>query len=575
MTPVLTPLAPFGVLVEVPAGTPFATFEPEQIHAWVAAHRLVVIRGAAPLPKRELPLAFGRLGPLQAWSFGAVNELRVLPDAANYLYTPRAVPLHWDGAFTPRAPRYLCFQCVAAPPPDAGGETVFVDTTRVWAAADDATRDRWRALRFRYRTERIVHYGGKVVAPVVARHPYTGETVLRFAEPVDDTNPVSVVAEGVAPLESAGQITALRAALGDPRAVVVHRWTSGDLVVADNHALVHGRRPFAGSAPRHLQRVNVHGPERTWRDAVRDSLRIRRPEFMAAEIPVFAIAALLAVRGGGAQLSLGLMGPLVALFFLLFHVGDMANCLADRDLDAVYKTHLSEAVRGLGVRGVQLQIGASAAAALGLAAYLAHARGRPEIFALVVGGLVLGVQYSLRPLWLKSRGPYQIVTLWLVIFVGPMLLVARVVGATVSPGLVALFAAYGALQQGIVLVNTAEDLPEDRDNGIRTSAIALGLRGTLGLSALLVGLGGAGVGLGLGGRLAGQPSGWLLALAPFAAAWLWVLGGIARTYRATRTTGGEADALVAVRAAGKRMPLWITATAWGALLAAVGAVGAA
>ena len=571
----LTPLAPFGLLVEVPAGTPFGAFEPTEIHEWVAAHRLVVIRGAAPLAKRELPLAFGRLGPLQVWSFGAVNELRVLPDAANYLYTPRAVPLHWDGAFTPRAPRYLCFQCVAAPPPDAGGETVFVDTTRVWTAADDATRDRWRSLRFRYQTERVVHYGGEVVAPVVARHPYTGETILRFAEPVDDINPVSVVAEDLGPLESAAQITALRAALGDQRAVVVHRWTSGDLVIADNHALVHGRRPFAGAAPRHLQRVNVHGPERTWRDAVRDSVRIRRPEFMAAEIPIFAIAAILAKLGGGVPLSVGLVLPLVALFFLLFHVGDMANCLADRDLDAVYKTHLSEAVRGLGVRGVKVQIGLSAAGALGLAGYLARARGLPEIFALVVGGLVLGAQYSLRPLWLKSRGRAQIVTLWLVIFVGPMLLVVRVVGASISPALVAMIAAYGALQQGIILVNTAEDLPEDRESGIRTSAIALGLRATLGLSALLVGAGGAGVGFGLWWQLAARPSVWLLALVPFATAWLWVLGGILRTYRATRATTVEAEALVAVRAAGRRMPLWITATAWGALAACVAAVCAA
>ena len=226
MIEILTPLAPFGVVVELPAGTAFDALEPARVHAWVAEHKVVVLRGLAPMPKRALPLAFRRLGPLQAWSFGAVNELVVRPDATNYLYTPRAVPLHWDGAFAPRVPRYLCFQCVAAPPPDAGGETVFVDTARVWRLADDATRDRWRALRFRYRTERVVHYGGEIRAHVVARHPYTGETVLRFAEPVDDLNPVSVEADGLAPLDSAAQITALRCALGDPRAVLVHRWTT-------------------------------------------------------------------------------------------------------------------------------------------------------------------------------------------------------------------------------------------------------------------------------------------------------------------------------------------------------------
>jgi alpha-ketoglutarate-dependent taurine dioxygenase/4-hydroxybenzoate polyprenyltransferase len=573
----LTPLDPFGVVIELPPGTAFESLDADRIHAWVATHRLVVLRGLRSMPRRALPLAFRRLGPLQAWAFGAINELKVERDARNYLYTPRAVPLHWDGAFADRVPRYLCFHCDAAPPQDAGGETVFVDTTRVWQLADDATRDRWRALRFHYRTERVVHYGGGFVSPVVAQHPYTGDTVLRFAEPVDDLNPVSVAAEGLDPLASAAQITALRQALHDPRTLLAHRWRTGDVVVADNHALVHGRRPFAREAPRHLRRVNVHGPERGWRDTLRDSVRIRRPEFLAAEIPIFAIAALLAALAGVAPggFGAGRALALIALFFLLFHVGDMANCLADRALDAVYKTRLSEAVWGLGVRCVGWQIAVTAAAAVGLAAYLAWARSTPEILGLVVGGLVLGTQYSFRPLWLKSRGAWQIVTLWTIIFVGPMLLVARVIAATIPWALVGVFCAYGALQQGIILLNTAEDLPEDRDSGVRTSAIALGLGGTLLLASILVGAGGAGVGLGLWSYLsaAADPA-WLLGLVPFAAAWSWVFLRVVQTHGTTRRRG-EDDALVAVRAAARRMPIWITATAWGALVAAICAYAAA
>ena len=55
----------------------------------------------------------------------------------------------------------------------------------------------------------------------------------------------------------------------------------------------------------------------------------------------------------------------IFVFFLLFAFGDMINCLADRDLDAIYKPHLSQAVYGLGVRFVTFQIVATAAVALG------------------------------------------------------------------------------------------------------------------------------------------------------------------------------------------------------------------
>jgi alpha-ketoglutarate-dependent taurine dioxygenase/4-hydroxybenzoate polyprenyltransferase len=559
-------LEPFGLEVRVPEGTDWSTLPVESVHEWVAKHRVVVIRGLRTLDKVELPGAARRLGPLQAWDFGAVNELK--PDAAakNYLFTRHAVPLHWDGAFAGRVPRYLFFRCLAAPDPEAGGETCFVDTTRVWERADDATRDRWRALRFVYETERLAHYGGRFSARAVSQHPYTGETVLRFAEPVDDLNPVSVRAEGLGPLESAATITELRRALYQSPAVLHHRWQEGDVVIADNHALLHGRRPFEREAKRHIQRVNVHGPERTWKDALRDSLRIRRPEFMVAELPILLIPALL-LTPSVAQLATGTFAATVALFMLLFHFGDMVNCLADRDLDAVYKTHLSEAVYGLGPAHVRRQIAVTALLALGLAVGLAHVTGRWELLLLVGFGLGLGALYSVQPLRLKGRGPWQVVTLWAVIFVGPMLLVARALSASLPPVLLGLILAYGAMQEGIILVNTAEDLPEDEAAGIRTTAVALGLSGCLALATAMVALGGAATVGTLGWMLLQAGTRGLVALVPLALAWVWVVWEVAATWAHVRRLE-PAKAIQALRPRARRMPAWITATAWGALVAA-------
>ena len=558
MTMSVCELEPFGLEVTLPEGSEFEALEVAQLEAWLDAHRVVVIRGLRSMLKPELPKAARRLGPLQAWSFGSVHELAVDPGAENYLYTRREVPLHWDGAFAGRVPHHLVFHCLEAPGADAGGATTFVDTAAIWAAADAATRDRWRALRFTYSTERVAHYGGAFTQALVAQHPHTGETVLRYAEPVDDLNPVRVDAVGLSPLESAAMVTELRGALAMDGATYEHQWRAGDVVLADNHALLHGRRAFERDAPRHIRRVNVHDRGRTFVDTLRDSVRIRRPEFMVAEIPILLIAALLAT-GSFEPLASARFGLLTAMFFLLFHFGDMINCLADRDLDAVYKTPLSEAVYGLGVSNVRAQITLTALGALGLGAWLAHLTQRPLVLGLVALGLALGAQYSTRPLWLKGRGLLQIVTLFLVIFVGPMTLVAVTIAPTLEPRWLALFAFYGAMQEGIILVNTAEDLPEDRAAEIRTSAVVLGLRGSVFVALLLV----SGGGLGLMAALHGAGARW--ALTPMLLAWVFVVGELALLCRDVASTGEGSAQLRSLRSRARRVPIWITLTAWGTL----------
>jgi len=168
----------------------------------------------------------------------------------------------------------------------------------------------------------------------------------------------------------------------------------------------------------------------------------------------------------------------------------------------------------------------------------------------------------------KGRGLLQVLTLWAVIFAGPMLLVARTFGAGADWPLLALIAGYGMMQEGIILVNTAEDLPEDTADGIRTSAVALGLSRCLALSTIMVFLGGLSVLVLLAGAA------WLaersipVAIGPLCVAWLWVVWEIHGTWR--RVVGKPlAKGIDAMRPRARRMPFWITATAWTSLWAAV------
>ncbi len=48
-----------------------------------------------------------------------------------------------------------------------------------------------------YRTAKIVHYGGEFTAPLIANHPTLAEKILRYAEPVDDLNPVVLEFHGL------------------------------------------------------------------------------------------------------------------------------------------------------------------------------------------------------------------------------------------------------------------------------------------------------------------------------------------------------------------------------------------
>lgn len=569
----IEPLAPFGAVIHVAEGTSFGALPVDDIHAWVREHRVVVLRGLRAPERMELPLDARRLGPLQAWRFGSIHELEVKPDTTNYLYTDRAVPLHWDGAFAGEAPQYLVFHCLEAPA--GGGETEFVDTSRVWSKLDEADRDRFRALSFRYSTEKKAHYGGSFTSPLVVEHETRGDAVLRFAEPVDDLNAVRVDAEGLDPLASAETIGRVRRALRDPDAILAHPWMPGDVVIADNLGLLHGRRAFPHAAdgrvePRRIRRVNVlRARTASPLSTLRDALRIRRPEFMAAEIPILLIPILLSGRSLGAVDWI----EIATLFFLLFHVGDMVNCLADRSLDAVYKTHLSESVFALGPRNVAAQIVASCAAALGIAFERSLRTDRWEAVALVAAGLALGLSYSLRPLWLKGRGLLQIPTLWAVIFVGPMTLVWVSSGRALEPLPVAFFAAYGLMQQGIVLVNTAEDIPEDRAAGIRTSAIALGLDRSLAVALLMIGTGGAACLALLGWLLFDRGAPVVVSLLALAAALAVTVTGVDSARRkvgAARSAAGADERRVvdALRPLARRVPIWISGTAVGALVGA-------
>jgi len=298
-------------------------------------------------------------------------------------------------------------------------------------------------------------------------------------------------------------------------------------------------------------------------------LRIRRVEFRIAEIPILVIPILLLIHDT-APLKTFTFWEGIFVFFLLFAFGDMINCLADRDLDAVYKPHLSEAVYGLGVGFVKFQVITTAVLALALTAHLSWQLQRWSLFTLVAIGLLLGAAYSVKPVQLKGRGLAQLVCLWLIIFVGPMLFISLLIATQPSLSVLLFASAFGAVQMGIILVNTAEDYPEDLEAGIRTTIVALGLHRGILLAFWLTCLGAVGVLITLVVMLSQRSVNgiWMVAIVPAAITCAYVLAGVWKL-NAEILKEDLPAAIQSVKRTAKRVPIWLTLVAWSVLGTAV------
>lgn len=257
----LRPLSPFGCVVTSPGNGDLRSVAIDRLRELALRHRVVVLRGFNLLAEADLVEYCSAWGNLLRWNFGVVFNLREHQEPKNYLFTSGNVPYHWDGAFAEAVPSFQFFQCLDAPPADAGGETLFCDTIRVWDDAPETLKDTWSKTSIDYTTEKVAHYGGRITAPLVSNHPRLGCKTLRYAEPPNDQtarlNELTLDVHGVEPEQVGPFLSDLHARLYDARHCYAHAWNAGDVLIADNHALLHGRNAFRSGSPRHLQRVHI------------------------------------------------------------------------------------------------------------------------------------------------------------------------------------------------------------------------------------------------------------------------------------------------------------------------------
>lgn len=260
----LSYLKPFGVVIDAdPPGVSVFNISCKFIEELVKTHKVVVLRGFALLRKKDFESFARGFGDLLEWEFGNVLDIKLESTPANHIFSSGRVELHWDGAFVDKTPKLNLFQCLKSNNDEnQGGETIFVDTAKLWKESSREQQQIWKRCVINYKTEKKAHYGGSIRVPLVENHPTTLEKILRFIEPFNEdnvnVNPVEVTVNGIGEHEQESFLRQFTTRLYHNDVMYRHRWRKGDFVFVDNLGLLHGRTRFTSkTVDRHLQRIHI------------------------------------------------------------------------------------------------------------------------------------------------------------------------------------------------------------------------------------------------------------------------------------------------------------------------------
>jgi alpha-ketoglutarate-dependent taurine dioxygenase len=259
----ISEIAPFGTLIEASSQNQHVNeLDIEMLRTHFRRSQLVTLRGFQTFNTAEAFADFcARWGEISLWPFGKVLELVEHENPQDHIFDNNYVPLHWDGMYRPQVPEYQIFHCVQAPLKGKGGRTTFSNTRKVLDHATNTQRDLWSRVTGHYKRQ-MEFYKSTTVSPILEKHPLRHFPVIRYNEPPalekgDFLNPPDLEFTGLAENELADFHRELHEALYDAKNFYAHEWQTGDIVIADNFTLLHGRESFVSKSPRHIRRVHV------------------------------------------------------------------------------------------------------------------------------------------------------------------------------------------------------------------------------------------------------------------------------------------------------------------------------
>ena len=252
--------------------------------AWLDHGGLLVVRDQALTPDQQVAFA-RRFGPLfgEADQFQASVQRYLLPgQPALYRVSNKVedgVPQgraragdYWHSDVSFRARPAAASLLYAIELPESGGDTLFADMCRAYAALPAALKARLAGLEAVHDFQVSARSSGtydsaqleardfdganRAVHPVVITHPETGRRAI-FVNPG-----FMAAVVGSAPAESTALLAELQAHATRPEFVTRHKWRLGDLVIWDNRSLMHHAVvDYEGRGARYLHRATVIAEE--------------------------------------------------------------------------------------------------------------------------------------------------------------------------------------------------------------------------------------------------------------------------------------------------------------------------
>lgn len=272
----------------------------DQIGEWLRRDGAVLFRGFGLDTVEQFRAAATAISP-DLLSYDDPTTPRTELGAKVYTsteYPPeQTIPHHNELSYNPSWPLKIFFYCVT--PPESRGETPLADSRRLYERIDPEVRERfvskgvmylrsfgdgvglpWQKVFQTGTREGVEAYcrergmscewrdGGRLrtwhVRPAIARHPVTGETVWfnqanvhhpASLPPALRESLLAVAADRDFPMDTNAcygdgtlipdeDIAAVRRAYEEEN--VLFPWQKGDLLVADNMLVAHGRSPFTG-----------------------------------------------------------------------------------------------------------------------------------------------------------------------------------------------------------------------------------------------------------------------------------------------------------------------------------------
>jgi gamma-butyrobetaine dioxygenase len=241
------------------------------------AHGFAIVQGVPVELDGALDFA-GIIGPIRYTNWGGLADVKAIPNAYDLTMTPRHLESHTDNPYRDSVPAYVLLHCLQN---DAtGGESTLVDgfhaatllKTRDPAAFEVLTRT---PVYFRYAdSDSLLENRGTLIEldhhGRITQVRYSNRTELVEARPLAELDAFYRARRAFFDLIQ-----------HDPALTLSFKLMPGELMMMDNHRLLHGRRPYLlDTGARHMRQCYMD------RDVVqsrRNVLNRRRPPLDSVE----------------------------------------------------------------------------------------------------------------------------------------------------------------------------------------------------------------------------------------------------------------------------------------------------